>query len=89
MTDHVPSALTVPVPTTEPVASLTATVEPAGSALVPVIVGVPVLRETGGLATVDGDVMIGASGAVTSIVITNAADVAVLPAVSVAVAVML
>ena len=45
VTDHVPSAATVPVPTTAPVASVTATVEPAGSALVPVMVGVPVLSD--------------------------------------------
>ncbi len=45
VTDHVPSAATVPVPTIAPVASLIVTVEPAGSALVPVIVGVSVLSD--------------------------------------------
>ena len=89
VTDQVPSAATVPVPTIAPVASVTATVEPAGSVLVPVMVGVGVAKDSGGLAAVLGAVMVGASGAVTSTIITNATDVAVLPAASVDVAVML
>jgi len=89
VTDHTPFSPTIPVPTTLPLASTIVTVEPAGSVVVPEMVGVYVGSDCGGEAVGDGDVMTGASGAVMSIVTVNTADVALLPAASVDVAVML
>ena len=85
VTDHTPFSPTIPVPTTLPLASTIVTVEPAGSVVVPETVGV----EAGSDAALKGDVIAGAAGAVVSMLIVNTSEVAVLPAASVDVAVML
>ena len=85
VTDHTPFSPTIPVPTTLPLESTIVTVEPAGSVVVPETVGVGVALASPAV----GDVIAGAAGAVVSILIVKAADVALLPAASVDVAVIL